>query len=252
MVRWASWGALEGRKVTHYEDHLGLAATPSVFACGPTGLGRFRGSTLLSWTVPGCWSLPLRDSSMWASPGDEALRGTMTTMPWGMLRCPSPVEGPVMGVRQHLAAMASRPTDAPTASSMAWWLRGAVARPATRRTPPSAHQVEVTPSSGTRPASWRSRSVDGLAERKVRPDELFSTRRILGPQRPRSLAPMVRKSGEPGWRGHHRGTSHRRRATDYAPGTAADFQISHRVQATDAPPAIRPSRSTSWRLHRSG
>ena len=120
--------------------------------------------------------------------------------------------------------------------------------------------VEVTPSSGS-DTDVSVPVVDGLAERKVRPDELFvdtaygSGRNAFeASRRGTELVSPVAGSAP--------GNSHEGEGEEYEledansdhrrspPRTSRSTSQGSRPRC--APPATRPSRSTSWRMRRSG
>ena len=111
--------------------------------------------------------------------------------------------------------------------------------------------VEVTPSSGS-DTDVTVPLVDGLAERKVPTGRALRGHGVwVGPQRLRGLAPGD-GTGEPGG-GVGAGELPRRRGRRTAAAHWADFQIDVTgEQATVCPAGPGPSRSTSWRMRRSG
>ena len=91
--------------------------------------------------------------------------------------------------------------------------------------------VEVTPSSGS-DTDVSVPVVDGLAERKVRPDELF--------------ADTAYGSGRNAFEASRRGTRTKERVTDHRRSPPRTFRsTSQGSRPRCAPPATRPSRSTS-------
>ena len=112
--------------------------------------------------------------------------------------------------------------------------------------------VEVTPSSGS-DTDVSVPVVDGLAERKVRPDELFVDTAYGSGRNAFEASPPGNGTGEPGGRGRRRGTRTKESVTDHRrspPRTSRSTSQGSRPRC--APPATRPSRSTSWRMRRSG
>ena len=104
--------------------------------------------------------------------------------------------------------------------------------------------VEVTPSSGS-DTDVSVPVVDGLAERKVRPTSSSPTRRMVGPQCLRSLAPG-NGTGEPGGGVGAGELARRRGVTDHRRSPSRTFRsTSQGSRPRCAPPATRPSRSTS-------
>ena len=105
--------------------------------------------------------------------------------------------------------------------------------------------VEVTPSSGS-DTDVSVPVVDGLAERKVRPEGALRRHGVwVGPQCLRSLAPG-NGTGEPRWRGRRRGTRTKERVTDHRRSPPRTFRsTSQGSRPRCAPPATRPLRSTS-------
>ena len=108
--------------------------------------------------------------------------------------------------------------------------------------------VEVTPSSGS-DTDVSVPVVDGLAERKVRPDELF--------------VDTAYGSGRNAFEASRRGTELVSPVAGSAPGNSHEGEsdgppprtfrsTSQGSRPRCAPPATRPSRSTSWRMRRSG